>query len=124
MEMASDLSRYHHRRIADWHQGSLSSRELIDELFGIVTETIKGEEYLVGADFLPEDSAFNTALRGGDWTEDQYRQARIAATLAVSLGGSYQAELSPAQKAAEKAHEEWLIKRHAENLAQLRGEGR
>lgn len=29
-EIASDLSQYHHRRIADWHQGTMPSYELLE----------------------------------------------------------------------------------------------
>lgn len=105
----------------------MSSRELVDELFGIVTEADKdGREWLVAADFLPERSAFNTALRGGDWSPEEYRQARLINEMATAYayGRGYEMELSPAQEAAEKAHEEWQIDTHGNTLAQLRGERR
>lgn len=126
MEMASDLSRYHHRRIADWHQGKMTSREVTEELFGIVTEVDKdGKHWLVLADFLPEDSAFNTALRGGDSSPREYREGRMINELAVafSVGRGWDPWLSHGQKAAQRKHEEWLVERHDANLAQLRGEG-
>ena len=104
----------------------MSSRELLDELLGLVTESNKdGSQVLVEASYLPELSAFNTALRGGDWSPQQYREARIINELAVanSAGRGFDLCLSPAQKAAEKEHEDWQLRRHDENLKQLRGEG-
>jgi hypothetical protein len=104
----------------------MSSRELVDELFGIVTETDKdGKSWLVSADFLPEDSVFNTALRGGDSSPQEYREGRIINELmsAFPSGRAWDPWLSHGQRFAEKAHEDWLVRRHDENLAQLRGEG-
>lgn len=103
----------------------MTSRELVDELFGIVTEIDKkGVEWLVSAEFLPDQSAFNTALRGGDWSDAEYREAGIVNELQAARGLYDSFLLSPGQMAAEKAHEEWLIRRHDEKLAQLRGERR
>lgn len=65
-EIASDLSQYHHRRIAEWHSGDMSSYELLELL-----------------EFMPEDGAFKTAVRGGDWTHDQEVWAQIANELAI-----------------------------------------
>lgn len=107
----------------------MSSRELVDELLGVVTETNDdGAIMLVSAEFLPERSALNTALRGGDWSPQEYREARIINELAASRadGRDYTPELlsSPAEIAAEKAHEGWQKRRHDEALAELRGERR
>lgn len=104
----------------------MSSRELLDELLGLVTkDNDDGSQMVVSAEFLPEVSAFNTALRSGDWGPQQYREARIINELAVanSAGRGFDLCLSPAQKAAEKEHDDWQLRRHDENLKQLRGEG-
>lgn len=54
-QIASDLSRYHHRRIAEWHDGSMSSYELLELI-----------------DQLPARGSFRTAVRGGELcVEDQ-----------------------------------------------------
>jgi hypothetical protein len=67
----------------------------------------------------------NTALRGGDWSDKEYREARIINELAAAnaAGRGYDPCMSPAQKWAEKQHDEWQIRRHDQTLAQLRGEG-
>lgn len=65
-EIASDLSQYHHRRIAEWHSGDMSSYELLELL-----------------EFMPERGAFKTAVRGGEWTEEQDVWAQIANELAI-----------------------------------------
>lgn len=105
----------------------MSSRELVDELLGIVTQAnAAGDQVvLVSAGFLPERSAFNTALRGGDSSPGEYREGRIINELAAAYapGRGYDPWLSHLQKAAEKEHEDWQKRRHDENLAQLRGEG-
>lgn len=51
-QIASDLSQYHHRRIAEWHSGTLGSYELLELL-----------------EYMPEQGAFKTAARGGEYTE-------------------------------------------------------
>jgi hypothetical protein len=105
----------------------MTSRELVDELLGIVTQTNPdGDQIvLVEASFLPERSAFNTALRGGDSSPTEYREGRIINELAAAnaAGRGYEPWLSHGQKAAEKEHEDWQKRRHDENLKQLRGEG-
>ena len=65
-EIASDLSQYHHRRIAEWHSGEMSSYELLELL-----------------EFMPDRGAFKTAVRGGDWDEEQEVWAQIANELAI-----------------------------------------
>ncbi|AGT12024.1 tail assembly chaperone [Mycobacterium phage Catdawg] len=65
-QIASDLSQYHHRRIKEWHDGSMSSYELLELL-----------------EFMPEEGAFKTAARGGEWSEAQKVQVQIANELAV-----------------------------------------
>jgi len=107
----------------------MSSRELLDELLGIVIETNdQGIHAVVCAGFLPESSVLNTALRGGDWSSETYRQRDIVNEIRALRGqqGGFSLEylLSPAEEAAEKAHENWQKSRHDEALAQLRGERR
>lgn len=57
-EIESDLSRYHHLDIKEWHQGRMSSRRL-----------------LTLVKHLPAESATKTAARHGDWTEHTYLDA-------------------------------------------------
>ena len=65
-ELAADLSRYHQRRIADWHSGELSSFEMLELL-----------------EHLPEDGAYKTALRDGAWTDQEAAIFQIANELAI-----------------------------------------
>ncbi len=65
-EIASDLSQYHHRRIAEWHSGEMSSYELLELL-----------------EFMPDKGAFKTAVRGGDPDEEQEVWNQIANELAI-----------------------------------------
>jgi hypothetical protein len=65
-EIASDLSQYHHRRIADWHTGSMSSFELLELL-----------------EFMPDAGRFKTALRGGEPSDDQWAWRQAANEAAV-----------------------------------------
>lgn len=106
----------------------MSSRELLDELLGVVIGTDGGVQWLVSAEFLPEISALNTALRGGDSSPQEYREGRIINELASARadGRGYTPDLwrSHAQIAAENQHEVWQKRRHDETLAQLRGERR
>jgi hypothetical protein len=67
-QIASDLRRFFHCSIADWHQGRLSSFELL-ELFRV--------------DFAPEDGALAKELRGGELPEWQQMVRQSANTLAV-----------------------------------------
>ena len=82
-QIASDLARFFHRRIADWHQGLMSSYELL-ELFGISIEE-DAEEMVrtIRVDFAPEDGALAAALRGGELPEWQQMVRQSANTLAV-----------------------------------------
>lgn len=80
-------------------------------------------------EFLPEDSATKTAERAGDWTPDQYQQARIINELASmryeqSGGHKPQLELSPGQQFVKREKDDWRAKRHAEVSKQLHGERR
>lgn len=75
-------------------------------------------------DFLPENSATKTAERCGDWTSDQYRQARIINEIALMRyehagGHKPQLELSPAQEFIKREKDQWRSDRHAAVSAQL-----
>jgi hypothetical protein len=59
-EIASDLSQYHHRRIADWHQGTMLSYELLEL-----------------CEYMDDDGRLKTAMRQGEASE--HRQAVFAA---------------------------------------------
>ena len=72
-QIASDLSRFHRRRIAEWHAGDMSSYELLELL-----------------EFMPEHGAFQTALRGGAWSETEMVAAETYNELA-RLRASYHA---------------------------------
>jgi hypothetical protein len=65
-EIASDLSRYHHRRIADWHTGTICSHELLELL-----------------EHMDEDGAFKTALRQGEPSDQRRAMLQAANELAV-----------------------------------------
>jgi len=76
-QIASDLSRYHHRRIAEWHDGTMSSYELLELI-----------------EFFPDDGALRTAQRGGELClRDQMLRygvnetARLRATMHIVNGG-------------------------------------
>lgn len=61
-QIASDLSQYHHRRIADWHRGTVDEHgELI----------LSSYELLELLEYMPERGAFKTAMRGGEWPLDR-----------------------------------------------------
>src|SRR5688500_8954381 len=53
-QIASDLSEFHHRRIAEWHQGFMSSYELLELM-----------------EFMNDRGAFKTAARGGEWSKEE-----------------------------------------------------
>ncbi|MGV0634497.1 hypothetical protein ABQE69_09020 [Mycolicibacillus trivialis] len=72
-QIASDLSRFHRRRIAEWHSGQMSSYELLELL-----------------EFMPEEGAFRTAVRGGSWSEPELVAAETYNELA-RLRASYHA---------------------------------
>lgn len=70
-EIHSDLSQYHHREIKEWHDGTMSSYEL-----------------LVLMEHMPERGAFKTAARGGEFSGDEKVWVQIANEIAV-LRASY-----------------------------------
>ena len=76
-QIASDLSQFHHRRIAEWHDGTMSSYELLELV-----------------EHLPDRGAYKTACRGGELClEDQMMRygvneiARLRATIHAVYGG-------------------------------------
>lgn len=78
-------------------------------------------------DGLPEESAFHTwAVRGGDWSDDQYVQARLVNEVALARadGKGYMPDLlkSPMQIARDDEAEKYRARRHDETLRQLHGE--
>jgi hypothetical protein len=106
-EITADLLRFYNVDIHDWYSGRMSSSRLIILLEG-----------------LPEESMFQTwAVRGGDWTLNQYIQVRIANELALSRadGKGYMPNLlkSPMQAASEEAAEQYRKQRHSDTLKQL-----
>jgi hypothetical protein len=82
-QIASDLRRFWPGcHIRDWHQGRMSSYELI-ELFGAsVTDDPETETRTIRIDFAPEDGAVADALRGGErpeWKQAVVQTASISA---------------------------------------------
>lgn len=78
-------------------------------------------------EFLPEDSATKTAERFGDWSDADYRTARLINELALmryeQAGGQKPTlEMSPAQEYFKREKDDWRVQRHAEVSAQLHGE--
>lgn len=111
-EIAFDLSFEHKRHISEWHRGTMSSRELLELI-----------------EPLPARSAFKTALRKGDWSDEEYRQARLVNELALSrvehTGAAVpELEKSPLQQHVDLAVGEFRVQKHRDTLAQLRGERR
>ena len=109
-EIEADLLRYYQVDMRDWMRGELDSRRVLALLDG-----------------LPDESSFKTwALRGGDWTQDQYVNARIVNEIALSRadGKGYMPNMlkSPMQLADDEATDQWRHRRHEETLKQLRGE--
>lgn len=108
-EIEADLLRYYNVDVRDWFTEVMDSRRLLTLLDG-----------------LPDESSFKTwAIRGGDWTADQYVQARLVNELALARadGKGYTPNLlkSPMQIAGDRAESDYRAKRHSENLKQLRG---
>lgn len=74
-QIASDLRRFFGVRIADWHDGSMSSYELL-ELFGVsFVDDEESRTRSIKVDFAPEDGAVAKALRGGAWSEAELIRA-------------------------------------------------
>src|SRR6516225_8292763 len=69
-EIASDLSQFHHRRIADWHQGDMCSFELLEL-----------------CEWMPDEGRFKTALRRGEPSEDQWALRQTANETAILRAG-------------------------------------
>lgn len=83
-QIASDLRRFFHGvSIADWHQGRMSSYELL-ELFGVsIVDDPVAKVRTIRVDFAPDDGALAAALRGGELPEWQQMVRQSANTLAV-----------------------------------------
>lgn len=76
--IASDLRRFFHCTINDWHQGRLSSFDLL-ELFGVdIVDDQDTETRTVTVEFAPEDGAVADLLRDGERAEWKRMLAQIA----------------------------------------------
>lgn len=109
-EIETDLLRFYRQDIRDWFDGHMDSRRLLNLLDG-----------------LPDESLFKTwAVRGGDWNESQYVQARLVNEVALSRadGKGYTPSMlkSPTQLADEETADQYRAQRHSDTLRQLRGE--
>lgn len=71
-------------------------------------------------EFLPDTSAYQTARRGGDWSTEQYLQARLIKEVAYSRGAEIDGLQSPLEQYQFVEKQDWLKTRHDENLAQMR----
>jgi hypothetical protein len=76
-QIASDLSRFHRRQVREWHDGEMSSYDL-----------------LVLLEFMDDEGALKSALRGGEYSERELTQrhhanetARLRATMHAVHGG-------------------------------------
>jgi hypothetical protein len=69
-EIASDLSRYHRRRITEWHDGTMLSYELLEL-----------------CEFMDADGAYKTAERDGEWSERATAVFNTASDVAVLRAG-------------------------------------
>jgi hypothetical protein len=95
-QIANDLSRYHRRRIAEWHQGTMSSYEFLELL-----------------EFMDDEGAFPTALRGGEYSEARLdirhltnEVARLRATMHAVHGGQRYDPPTLLSKAEQRAEAE------------------
>lgn len=86
---------------------------------------MSSRELLELIEFLPDESAYRTALRCGDWSRAEYREARLVNEMALSRAdnGGTMPELvqSPLEEHAANAVDLYRIQKHAENLARLQG---
>lgn len=89
---------------------------------------MSSRELLEILEFLPATSAFKTATRRGDWSDEQYLQARLVNEVALSRADNsgYMPELalSPLERHAEQAVDEFRTTKHKDTLAQLQGKRR
>ena len=82
-QIEADLQSVYGRRIAEWHRGDMTSRELLSLLNN-----------------LPERSAFKGAVRGApfgvayEWSAQEYREAALARQLAPIDGESGDMQVS------------------------------
>jgi hypothetical protein len=76
-------------------------------------------------EYLPHVSAYQTARRRGDWSVDQYIQARIGEEMAYARadGSGYMPEVeifrSPMQQHMAAAVEMWKLNTHQRNVGEL-----
>jgi len=69
-EIASDLSQYHHRRIADWHDGTMCSYELLEL-----------------CEYMDDDGRLKTAMRQGEASEHRQAAFQTANEVAILRAG-------------------------------------
>jgi len=93
--VASDLRRFFDIHIRDWHQGRLSSFELI-ELFGVrIIDDHETQTRTITAEYAPEDGAVDRVIREGGFNRVETllaelfnETARSRASLHVAFGGN------------------------------------
>lgn len=82
-QIASDLQRFFHLDIADWHQERMSSYKLL-ELFGArIVDDPAAKARTIHMDFAPENGAVAKAMRDGEGTELVQATRQIANETAV-----------------------------------------
>lgn len=82
-QIASDLRRFFHCTIGDWHQGRLSSFDLL-EMFGVtIIDDPDTETRTVEIEFAPEDGAVADLVRDGERPEWKRMLAQVANISAI-----------------------------------------
>lgn len=95
-QIANDLSRYHRRQIREWHDGDMSSYDLLTLL-----------------EFMDDEGALKAALRGGEYSEARLdirhltnEVARLRATMHAVHGGQRYDPPTLPSKAEQRAEAE------------------
>lgn len=87
---------------------------------------MSSSELLDLLEFLPDSAATKTAERAGDWSQEQYRQARVVNEIALMRyehagGRKPNLEMSPGELWLKREKDQWRADRHAAVSAQLHG---
>jgi hypothetical protein len=77
-EIASDLSQFHGRRIADWHRGTIGEDGYLIMASGELWEFLQ---------YMDDDGAFKTALRDGEPSQQRKAILQTANETAVFRAG-------------------------------------
>lgn len=93
-QIASDLKRFFHTDIEDWHQGRLSSYKLLEWFGATITDDEDNKVRTIVVEFAPENGALAKALRDGGFSrfeemvaETHNEIARLRTSFHVVNGG-------------------------------------